>query len=271
MFYSSCICQKKSFFKEIIKFDKEKVFKDYEGITIGQCQNCNVLKTFYQKKILKDKHASRPNIILEKKEIFYPIYCEIIKRIKKYQSKGSVLDVGCSAGVLLTFLRKEGFSISGIEPNYKAYLMAKKIHNQKIHHGTLSTFYRKNKKKYDVIIYNHVLEHISDIEKEFNLIKKAIKKQGIFVLGTPNYDNFIFHLRKKFWESLMPKEHIWHFSKRNLIFLLKKNDFSILEISFSDDKRNDYPFFKKIYFRLLSFINQLFGTGEAILIIAKKN
>lgn len=271
MRYSPCLCQKKSTFKEIIRFKNETVFKDYEGIVIGQCQNCHLLKTFYPKNFLKREIVSRPEIIFEKKEVFYPIYRNIVKTIKKYQLSGDVLDVGCSAGILLNFLKQEGFDVFGIEPNQKAYLMAKKILSQKIHHGTLASFIKQNKKQYDVVIYNHVLEHIVDVNKEFTLIKKVIKKKGILVVGTPNFDNFIFFLRKKFWESLMPKEHRWHFSKKNLISLLQKNNFSILAISFSDDKRIDYPFLKRVYFRLLSLINQIFCTGEAILIIAKKN
>ena len=67
----------------------------------------------------------------------------------------------------------------------------------------------------------------------------------------------------------MPKEHIWHFSKKQLIKLLKKNNFSITNISFSDDKREDYPLLKKVYFGFLSIINKILRTGEAMLIICK--
>lgn len=270
MISSSCLCQKRSLFKEVIQYKKEKVFKEYEGIVIGRCQKCGILKTFLPKKLIQKEKISRPEVIIEKKETFSLIYQDIIRRIKKYKKSGSVLDVGCSAGVFLTLLRKEGFSVFGIEPNKKPYLMAKKILKDKVYHGVLSNYFKKNYRQYDVIIYNHVLEHINEVNQELFLIKKILKKDGILVVGAPNYDNLIFYLRGKFWEALMPKEHIWHFSKNRLYSFLQKHNFQILEISFSDDRRSDYPFLKRIYFKILSFINKLFQTGETMLVIAKK-
>lgn len=271
MINSSCLCQKKSVFKEVIYYKNEKVFKDYEGIIIGRCRKCHILKTFHHKKFSYKKKISRPEIIFKKKEIFYPIYFDIIRRIKKYKKPSSVLDVGCSSGLLLSLLKKEGFSVFGLEPNKKAYLMAKKLLKDKVYNQVLTDYIEKNHRQYDIVIYNHVLEHIIDVNKELFLIKRVLKKNGLLVVGTPNYHNLIFYLRGKFWEPLMPKEYSWHFSKDNLLSLLKKNNFSILEISFSNDKRADYPFLKRIYFYFLGFISRLFQTGESMLIITQKN
>lgn len=68
----------------------------------------------------------------------------------------------------------------------------------------------------------------------------------------------------------MPKEHIWHFSKNYLTTFLKKNGFTVIDISFSDDRRIEYPLLKRLYFSTLSFVNKVLYTGEAMLIISKK-
>ncbi len=269
MIKSACLCQKKSLFKKIIEYQNEKVFSQYEGIIIGRCQKCGLSKTFLPQGLKQQLFESRPEIIFQKKEIFFPIYKKIVEKIKKYKKRGEVLDVGCSAGILSKFLKDEGYYVFGIEPNKKAHQLAKKILEKKVFLGNLSDFLKKKKKKFDIVIYNHVLEHIQDINQELKLIKKVLAKNGLLVLGTPNYANIIFFLRQKYWESLMPSEHHWHFSKKNLITLLKKFHFRILDVSFDNDQRLDYPLIKRVYFNFLSFVNKILHTGESILIIAQ--
>ena len=102
------------------------------------------------------------------------------------------------------------------------------------------------------------------------MIKKALKKDGVLIVGVPNTDNMIFKIRRKFWESLLPNEHIWHFNIRYLVQYLQKQKFEIVRVSFEDDARRTYPLLKRIYFTLLSFLNKIMGSGEAVLIIAQR-
>lgn len=267
MLKSACICQKnKTLFKKIIEYKNETVFKDFEGIVIGQCKNCGVLKTVSAGKTNFDPKQSRFHLYEEKRDLFIPLFQPIVKKIKQYKKSGTILDVGCSSGLLLELLEKEGFDVFGMEPNKAAYFAARGKFGKKIFFGTLAKY---NHKKFDIVIYNHVLEHIDDINKEFSFVKKILKKDGLLVIGAPNIDNIIFKLRQKYWEPLMPKEHLWYFSKRYLTDFLQKNGFKILDISFSDDKRQDYPPLKQIYFRMLSLVNKLMSTGETMLIIAQ--
>ncbi len=269
--YSACLCSKKrSIFTPFISYKNEAVFKDFEGIIIGKCKNCGLLKTFPPKNLKFNPKQSRKDMYESRKSFFISLFIPIVEKIKQYKPSGKVLDVGCSSGILLELLKKETYDVFGIEPNKKAFLIAKKKFGQKIFYGTLKSFIKKSKKKFDVIIYNHVLEHIEDLRSEIMLIKKTLRKNGIFILGLPNTNNYIFYLRGKYWEPLMPNEHIWHFSKKIISDFLKKNQFKILDIAFSNDDRKDYPFIKQLYFKVLSSINAILHTGEAILIVSKK-
>ena len=239
--------------------------------SIGRCKTCGLLKTFSPKKTRFDPTQSRNDMYESKRPYFSKLFQPVIKKIKEYQSSGNVLEVGCSSGLLLELLTKEKYNTYGIEPNKKAYKVAKRKFKDRVYNGILASFVKKTSMQFDVVIYNHVLEHIKDIPTEVNLIKKILKEDGIFVLGLPNTDNVIFHLRKKYWEPLMPLEHVWHFSKNYLVSFLEKNKFTIRDVSFSDDARLDYPFIKRIYFSFLSFINKCMYTGEAMLFIAKNS
>ncbi|OGK40723.1 hypothetical protein A3A74_03850 [Candidatus Roizmanbacteria bacterium RIFCSPLOWO2_01_FULL_35_13] len=269
---SSCICDngKKSYFRKFISYKNETVFKEFEGIVIGKCENCGILKTFPPESGVKfNPKQSRAEFYDNSQEKFIGLFKPIVNLIKKHKKSGTILDVGCSSGILLTLLKKEEFNIKGIEPNKKAFSIAKNKLGKDIFSGTLQDFLGRNKKKFDCIIYNHVLEHIEDPVEEINLAKKILKRGGILILGVPNTSNIIFYLRQKYWEPLMPNEHIWHFNTKYLISLFKRLDLKVIEKYFSDDGRQDYPLMKKSYFRTLSFVNKFFGTGEAVLLVFK--
>lgn len=126
------------------------------------------------------------------------------------------------------------------------------------------------KKRFDVIIYNHVLEHVTGPKSELEHIKKLLKPGRYLIIGVPNRNNIIFFLRKKYWELLLPDQHIWHFSFADIKALLTHAGFTVKTVSYTNATREDYPMLKKIYFRFLTVINTAFGTGEAMLVTAQK-
>lgn len=273
MIRSHCLCKKGfSDFKKVIEYKNEAVFKDFEGTIIAKCVNCGLLKTIASKKRF-DPKQSRGFMYEKKRDLFIPLFKPIVNEISKYKKSGKVLDVGCSSGLMLELLQKKGFDVYGIEPNLQAYKIARKKFKNNILHGILPDFSQNNhfyvllhrsKQKFDVIIFNHVLEHIENIHEQINMAKQLLKPDGILVVGIPNTRNIIFTIRKKFWEPLMPKEHIWHFTDNYITTVLKSYGFSVITKQYSNDKRQDYPFIKRVYFFLLSMINRMFLTGESV-------
>lgn len=268
---SRCICKTgQSTFKDYIVYKNETVFRDFEGTVIGKCTNCGILKTFSSKKSSFNPKESKAEYYEEHKEKFTKLFKPIVEKIYSYKRNGKVLDVGCSTGLLLSLLKDKGYKVWGIEPNIDAYKIAHKRIGENVYNGIIKGFIKKNKTKFDIIIYNHVLEHINNLNIEMKLIQSSLKKHALIIIGIPNTDNIIFFIRKKYWESLMPNEHVWHFNTKNCAFFLEKNTFKILDISYKNDSRKDYPFFKKYYFSFFSLLNHLSATGEAMLIVARR-
>lgn len=271
MIQAECICSKKTTFLPVLVYKDETVFKRFEGNMIARCVRCGMLKTFVPSSNNQfDPAQSRGEYYKQDKEKFKKIFQPIVKGILTYKSGNNVLDVGCSSGILMEVLTDAGLSVTGIEPNKHAYEIAQKEFGKHVYNSYLSQVAERLHKKYDVVIYNHVVEHIPDPHAELSLIKKIMKSNGILVIGVPNADNIIFKVRKKFWEPLMPNEHVWHFTTMHMVKLLKDHHYQILNVSFEDDKRLDYPLLKRIYFGVMSLINTFLGTGEAMLIIAKR-
>ncbi len=271
MFKSGCVCcGTESDFQEYIRYQNETVFSHYEGTIIGKCVTCGTLKTFPKINAAFDPQENHTRVYEKDIRKFEKLFQPIVDKIKRHKPTGRILDVGCATGILLSLLKKERYDITGIEPNRKEYLKARKRLGSRVVNTTINIYIRKHRKKFEGIIYNHVLEHIEDITNELKSAKKILKPGGIIVIGLPNTDNIIFSLRKKYWEFLMPTQHIWHFGKKQIRELMQKNGFKIIDASYSDDDRFDYPLAKRIYFKCLSFINRLLNTGEAQLLVVLK-
>ena len=52
-------------------------------------------------------------------------------------------------------------------------------------------------KKFDVIMFYHVIEHFFDQTKTFEILKKRLKKNGILILGTPLIGTLISNILVK--------------------------------------------------------------------------
>lgn len=272
MTLSKCLCSngKKVEYKQYISFKNEKVFTPYEGITICKCSECGVLKSFRKIKNPMLNPMERYNYIEAHKNRFKKLFNSIISEISKYYKTGYVLDVGCGNGILTNMLIKKGYSAVGIEPDLSIYKKTYKRLKKNIFYGTLKDFLAHTEKKFDVVIYNHVLEHIEDVNKELTLAYSCLREKGIIVVGLPNTNNIIFKLRKKYWEFLLPSEHIWHFNTEQIKNVLFRNKFCAVKVVYSNDKRYDYPPLKRIYFIFLCFLNSILHTGEMQLVIAEK-
>ena len=165
-----------------------------------------------------------------KKSIFDRVY----QAVKGYSLKNKIrlinsflprektlLDIGAGTGDFIQGCIKNGWSVSGLEPNIKARKIAqtKNILLQK----DLSFF---KDQQFDVITLWHVLEHIQDLDKYIKSLKKLLKKDGTLLIAVPNYKSFDANHYGKFWAAFDVPRHLWHFSQTSI-----KKIFSHVSIS----------------------------------------
>ncbi|MEK7165997.1 MAG: class I SAM-dependent methyltransferase [Patescibacteria group bacterium] len=269
MIVDACVCGEGRIFTTLIRYENETIFAAYEGLAIIRCTKCGLLKTSGNYKRINSK-VSNTDFYESNQPIFSNYFRDVVERICRYQRSGRVLDVGCASGICMRVLSQNGFSVYGIEPNRTAYKIVKQKFPDMVFPLTLKKLWLTKKLRFHTIIYNHVLEHIPDIRNEFSYIHKALLPGGLLVIGVPNSANLVFWLRGKYWESLLPNQHIWHFSTKYLVQYLTSQGFTIFETSYNNHLRQDYPLVKRLYFKLLTILNTLFSTGEAVVIFAKK-
>ncbi len=133
----------------------------------------------------------------------------LFKFIKKYiPKKGSMLDVGCSAGMMLLPFLRNGWKCSGNDPVESHIEYGRNKYQLSLEAIQAEDMVLK-KNSLDLIIIMGSLEHVYDMNIVMEKCEKAIKKNGILVLearGNPlgytkNYFNLSHH--RYFYENTM--------------------------------------------------------------------
>jgi len=199
---------------------------------------------------------------------FIKIFDQMLNLIEKYKNPGNILDIGCGVGLFLYLAKKRGWEASGIEISKFASNFAKnKLKLNVINSDNLDIF---QDKFFDVIVVNHVLEHIKNPLVILKQIKKKLKINGILFIGVPNIEGLFPRVQKEDWPSLQPLAHIYQFTPKTLKLLLQKIGFEPIRIMSINRK---FKYKSKILNLILNKSIKLFleklKLGEAIVIIFK--
>jgi protein-L-isoaspartate O-methyltransferase len=109
--------------------------------------------------------------------------------------KGDVLEVGAGSGSFSQAISEVASHLVSVEPSRKFYMelerKIERIENAESYCGTLSSFVASNGKegamrKFDRIMYTHVLEHIPDDISELKLAKQQLQLNGKAVIVVPS-------------------------------------------------------------------------------------
>ena len=162
---------------------------------------------------------------LKNESMFSNIFQKRVNLIKSHSRSGisTVLDVGCSNGVFLDLFN--GNETWGVEPSDSRE--AAKMKGHKI----LKTTFEKAelpKNYFDLVIMNHVLEHLDNPAVVLAKACKLLKPNAILFVDVPNIGGLGSKILGKHWPYLLPKEHKHQFTKESLTKLLEENGFKVL-------------------------------------------
>ena len=179
-----------------------------------------------------DPDGNKRNLLQEREQSLAGV-----KEITDYLGSvrpGTILDIGCGLGWILSSLGKE-WDKYGIEVSKFASRHAAQFGN--VHNGTLDDFEVKG---FDVIIMNHVIEHLTDPIGALNKIRGLLKPAGVFILGTPDFDSAAARRYGSNFRLLHDPTHISLFSSDSMHRCLRDHGFKILQV--------EYPFFNTPWF-----------------------
>ncbi len=225
----NCICGKNRYKVLYIFKKKNYLFR------IVKCTSCNLIymnprpkpakiMDFYKKDYYYDDRLYDPMNLIKAKLLY--------KEIKNYLLNGSVLDIGCSKGFLLNFLKEKKLQLHGIEPSKDAVKFAWDNFKIKITHGYFDSVMIKNN-YYENIIAIDIIEHFINPPNILKKIYQILKKNGVLIIETPNIASLYFVISKKRWMGFDLPFHIYYFTPATLTKLLKSVGFSKIVVETS--------------------------------------
>ncbi|MDH5602598.1 MAG: class I SAM-dependent methyltransferase [Cyclobacteriaceae bacterium] len=225
------------------KIKNQQLIKDFsitnELFNISKCENCELLFTnprpdpenigkYYASKEYIS-HSNKPVNLIQYiyKLVRYFALRKKLNIINSLSKKGNILDFGCGTGHFLSTCQKDGWQISGFEPDNKANEIACMTTGTMIYKDILSV---NTNQPYNVITLWHVLEHLHDLNGTMNLLYSLLYKQGVLLVAVPNIKSYDSLLYKEYWAAWDVPRHLYHFSQKNIKDLAKKHKFKIKKI-----------------------------------------
>ncbi len=127
------------------------------------------------------------------------------------KTPGSLLDIGAGTGDFLEIGALLNWEVQGVETNPSARKLAAKKGVQL--EAERSAF---DSKKFNVITFWHVLEHVPDYQAYLDWCHAHLEDNGILIIAVPNYKSWDAKHFKEFWAAYDAPRHLWHFSKKSI-------------------------------------------------------
>ena len=209
------------------------------------------------------------------------IMLDIVNKLDLHNK--NIFDIGCYDGTFLSLIKNRDNNFYGIDASDYAVRKAREkgINVKKFFFDDKSKIpFRKS--FFDLIIAGEIIEHIYDTDFFLDEIYRLLKRDGSFILSTPNLASFGRRLMLLLGLNpiieVSPNEenssgHIRYFVKNTLVTLLIKHKFKIINLR-SDvvnfDKNGSYK--SKVLAKLLPSLGQsiiCFCKKDSFLVITK--
>ena len=245
-------------------------YLEKEGITYVKCLKCDLIlrKSKIGINEIENTYDNKKYFFgyLGNYKEFIKIFNQMLTLIEKYKNPGKILDIGCGIGLLLYVAKKRGWEASGIEISKFASNFAKNKLKLNVINSDNLDIYEDN--FFDVIVVNHVLEHIENPLLILKQIKEKLNINGILFIGVPNINGLYPKMQKENWSSLQPSTHIYQFIPKTLKLLLGKVGFKHIKL-YTINRHFKYQFkiLNLILNRFLTPVLEKLKLGEAMISI----
>lgn len=205
--------------------------KKYHQHHLVRCKACHFvfslqiptyeeLKQYYQQYSYIEEYYVSP-ITLKR-------YEEWLRKLEKFRYHNRILDVGCGNGIFLSVAKKMGWDAYGIEFSKTAANICRHK-GITVFEGTLHE-HLQALPEMDVIVSIETIEHVPFPAKEIYNMYKILKKGGVLLITTPNFNSLTRRILQGKHPDILYPEHLSYFTSKTLKNLLKTHSFSIWQI-----------------------------------------
>jgi len=153
-----------------------------------------------------------------------------VEVITKFKSGGLVLDIGCSSGGFLAYLKSDRWRLYGIEADQPTAERARASTGAEVFAGDVADASFPDD-TFDLVTCSDVLEHLYEPGGVFRKVYHWLKPGGIFYVFVPNIMSWEARVFRSYWYGLDLPRHLHHFSKKSLGTLAAYNGFRQLRMA----------------------------------------
>ena len=173
---------------------------------------------------------------LEDEESYRAYFSEKLDDLRRYQSSGRLLDVGCGAGFFLDAARSRGYDVAGVDLSPVPAAFASETFGLDVAVGSLYD-YRAPDGSFDAITIFQTIEHDPEPTALCEQLFRMLAPGGALMVTTPAADGFVARVMGKRWFGYRNVEHVSFFTRDSLRHLLEHTGFEIQLLEVEHGKR----------------------------------
>ncbi len=234
---------------------KDSIRSEKFPLVVDRCNSCGHFQLSFSvnKEILYQRDYSYLSSIGKKFVDHLEWSANDIFSLKKLDIKKTqgvfVIDIGSNDGTALSFFKRKGCKVLGIDPSDLPVKEASKKNIETINEFFDSSLAEKliiNKGQADIIISHNVLAHVEDLKDIFLGVFKLLKDEGIFIFEIGYFANMI---KYGIYDTIY-HEHLDYHTLKPIINFLNSIGFSVFSTKIVESQGGSL----RIYCNKLQFI-----------------
>jgi 2-polyprenyl-3-methyl-5-hydroxy-6-metoxy-1,4-benzoquinol methylase len=141
---------------------------------------------------------------------------------------GRLLDFGCGTGEFLNLCQSRGWETRGLEPDPTAQDVAAEQYGLSV--DAPDQIQSIPDDHFDIITLWHVLEHVPELSKTVEQLKRTLAPGGTLVVAVPNCASFDAQFYGQYWAAYDVPRHLYHFRPDDIRRLFDSSGMTVSDI-----------------------------------------
>ncbi len=204
--------------------------KYYSQLFFTPSQNVgkkNRIRDFSLNLIHKLPFSSNEKNTLRLIQLLFP-HSNLVQALRKTKVRfnSRILEIGCGKGTLMSVMKKWGFkNVTGVDP-----YACEKEDDLNIINATVHEI--PNAKFYDLVIFDHSLEHIPDQVATLKKVSTILTNEGTCLIRLPLKTDYIWKKYGVNWVQIDAPRHFFLHTLKSVRILAEKTGMQICETTF---------------------------------------
>lgn len=201
-----------------------------------KCPACGFLRALQEPRFNDAGALARIDVDLRRealKQLRLGNFQTVLRELARIPRAGKrLLEVGSAQGWFLQAAASAGYEVLGIEPDVMAAECTPA--GLAVIHGLFPAALPAGA-RFDIIVFNDVLEHIPDVDAVLDACTKLLAPGGVLVVNAPNRLGVFYRLAllldrlglpaslERLWQVGFPSPHLYYFTPSDLVILGRRH------------------------------------------------